>query len=327
MSEVNTKALFGFLKDTKYVWNTKGLNPHYSYGFIHNNVARVYNGYFFASTPIECEDLIFSVPELHTILSTHKEDTFHMTVHEGATRVLAGRKKAMFSWPTEFQEIVRKFYYHGEKDSVFIDADMLRECCSHIYKENMELSNVYLHNGKMFSTDAFVFCVGDCQNINTSIPLGIEKLLLPDEDGRFKVSHETSMVTIEGKYTISAMVHAGDGNKVYGFLPSVFPENECAFSEEFHKIVTNMRKYDTEFKKLDSKMTVRFNAGKASFTFEGNKSKFMDICDVECSKAFEFEVNPSKLETFIKGYNKLYFTEGLPYVAVRGTMSKYLWIE
>lgn len=327
MSTVNTKSILEFLKDTKYIWNTKGLNPHYSYGFIHNKIARVYNGYFFASTPIDCDDLIFSVPELHTILTTHKEESFSMEVHEDTTRVQAGRKKAVFAWPVELSALVNKFYYQGPSKPVIVNVSTIKECCSHIYKENMELSNVYLHNGKIFSTDAFVFCVGECPNISISIPLGMEKLLHPNEEGCFLVSHETSMITLVGKYTISAMVHAGDGKKVYGYLPSVFPDKTCTFNDKCQQIVSNMKKYDTEFKKLDSKMIVRFSNNKASFTFEGNKSKFMDICDVECEDDFEFSVNPSKLETFLKGYNTLYFKKGLPYIAVKEDLEKYLWIE
>lgn len=331
---IDGKALNQFLETVKPI-TTKRFNvPYEDWVFFDGDFAYAFNGLYFYHTPFKAPG-VMALPAKRTLLTLPK-DSGEIGVLLGKDYIALDTEKSQvdFAYPFKsIEEYMRSFYVEGGDIENEVQHDFLEclEFCSQtIFKENIEYSNIYVYDGNAYSTEGSRISVHPCTLDNTSLSIGIEKVLQSTGEPDTFVVNDSVVSFKIGDAVLSVSRNIGNHNAVTDYVPSSDALVETITVNNAKNVLAVLKKaqsFDTEFKKKDTQVTVTIADGKAEISIEGVKSKFREDVEIESTKDVSFKVHPSHLYSVVEMEAPILFGPPSHMKATDGYRTRYLWVE
>lgn len=332
---MNTAELTDLLKKTKPIWSTTGTIPHNEWVFFSGDMFYTFNGYHFYSQPFNGPVGAFPASSLLQILNRSGKEI----VLEGGedSSSVKGKTKAEFDYPFNLREHVRSFYI--EEGEFLLSRNFnnaLLACSQTIFRDNIQYSNCYVVNNRMYSTDGYRITIVETESPNCSIPINTEKMLFDEVRGIASNSRFVSFKLGDG--ILSAMRNIGHENSVLKHVP------QCEFDvriewgnpEEAQEILTMMERFDIDFKKKDITVLVDITGSQATLSMNGIKASVQESTVCKSNKNVSFSIHPHHLRNLLNVADIHYLStqpesdlvaKGGTMVATDGKTHQYLWVE
>jgi hypothetical protein len=333
--KVNVNELNTLLKNTKPIWSTTGTIPHNEWVFFSGDMFYCFNGYHFYSQPFEGPIGAFPAPSLIQILSRAGE-TIEL-IGGNNSSAIKGKTKAEFDYPFKLEEHVKSFYLEQEEFVLTRDFNKALELCTRtIFKDNIEYSNCYVVNNRMFSTDGYRISVVDTQCPNCSVPINTSKMLFDEVRGIVVNNRWISFKIGDG--ILSAMKNIGHENSVLKHVPACDFDVKLTFTNasEAIDILSMINKFDIDFKKKDISVKVEVRDGVVTIEMNGNKASVSEQTQCESNTDVSFIIHPLHLIDSLSISSKLFLsTTSTSELAAKGGwlaatdegVYQYLWVE
>ena len=266
--KIDKELLKQVIKDWNYILTSAGNKPHNDWLFFAENKLFAYNGYFYISTdyPIDHQFALNA-----NCLSLLDKD-IEVGYTKDASFIQAGKRKIEYSYPFIMQEKVDEFLLDQAELSTLVPED-IHEAFKYVEPTNVTFSNVYVHEGCMYSTNSYFMYMKKTKCINTVLPYGIQKIVKEDIRG---IRDFGPGITVKfGNYLLSAMKTNGEAKDIIKLIPLLGATKKVVVDEYIIESLTSVKKFASEFKKKDIKLTLDFGDN-IVITIEGVKSKFED---------------------------------------------------
>jgi hypothetical protein len=320
-----------FISDTKPIWSTIGLLQHTEWILFSAGRGYTFNGFHYCSAVVPFNET-FALPghQVEVILSGTKEDFCDVYYDDKKSGIKIKDSKGQFSYPFSVEKQLNHFY--SDIDSSLWQlchgfTEALNVCSQTIHKNNIEFSNCYVIDKKMYSTDGIRYSVVETDSISCSIPIGTDKVI-NNRQIRAIQENNTMVSFLVDTYIISATKNIGSGVKIKTHEPKERPGIRVSYTKELVSLFDTAKKFDNEFKLKDLYVEVKFDNNMLYLSITGVKNMFRKEFPVDTAVPFVFKVNPGLFTTIAKDYSSFFYDPGMSYLLFsEGERSQYLWIE
>jgi hypothetical protein len=331
---IDGAALRKFLESVKPI-TTKRFNvPYEDWVFLDGNFAYAFNGLYFYVTPFDAPE-IMALPSKRTLLFLpNKDEEIGVLLGKDSVKLDSKSSQVEFSYPFKSIEDYTKSFYLEKEPMMYEAPDDLLQClefCSQtIFKENIEYSNIYVHEGYAYSSDGSRISVYPCDIPDTSLSIGVEKVLKSVGEPDSLVVHNSVTSFGIGEAVLSVGKNIGEHTAITNYIP---PTDMLDYAITFHdrkeimKVLKKAQAFDAEFKRKDSQVIVSVSKDEGEIRIEGVTSKFSETVDMTSTKDVTFMTHPSHLHSICEMEGQLYFGD-VPYMQAKDVDAiRYLWVD
>jgi len=322
------------LSSTKPIWSQRGTVPYPEWVYMDGDVAYVFNGYFFYSQPFKGIRGAFPAPQMAAFLGRVKKDSLTVTVTDTSTRIAADNAESSFDLPFDIEEQMRSFYLEQGDFLPVADLGAAQKFCSQcIHKDNIEYSNVYIKDRFMYSTDGYRIAMHMTHCDDTSIPIGTDKIFtsLRAEPRGAAVSRNVVSFKV-GPGVLSCLKNIGKASSVVRYVPEAILPYRFIIEDvkEAQSLLTQIRKFDLEFKRRDLFVDVAVDGAVITLTLNGIRATLSERLTLSESvaKPFSFRVNPAFFSDLIGVSPVIQYSLEESFIsAEQDQKTMYLWVD
>lgn len=328
---LSSKELNAFLDTVKPITSKRFNVPYEDWVFFDGNFAYAFNGLYFYHTPFRAPEVMALPAKRTQIFLPNKDTEIGVLLGNESVTLDSGKSQIDFAYPfRSVEDYMKSFYVEAEEITHPVQEDFaecVRFCSETIFRDNIEYSNIYVHEGNAYSTDGSRISVYPCDIPNVTLSIGIDKLVdafgTPDT---VLVSGSTVSFGI-GDGILSVLQNIGYRTAVTQYIPKDEPlVNTIRIPDpsEIAKVLKKAQSFDTEFKKKDTMVTVSIG-DEAEISMEGVKSRFREGVEIYASNPVTFRVHPAHFSSVLEG--ELWFGD-VPYMKSTNSYStRYIWVE